>query len=205
MALRKSNLYVRRSSWRWLAALALVAGVVHAATHFDDVAELDSVRSSAQFRVKAVWMFGVHGYFTNVAGRVDIDHAAALAVVDARIDAGKVRMNLRGYEDWVKSPEFFDVAVHPQIHFVSDPFPLQRLHDGGALPGTLTLRGVSAPVLFNLEAASCAQPGYACAIVANGTIRRSAFGMRSRLGTLGDKVQLSFDAYLNPLPNRSSR
>ena len=196
---------VRRSAWWWLAALSLIAGLAHAAARFDDIAELDSVRSSAQFRVKAVWLFGVHGYFTSVAGRVDIDHAAALAVVDARIDADKVRMNLRGYEDWVKSPEFFDVAAHPEIHFVSDPFPLQRLHDGGALPGTLTLRGVSAPVLFDLDAASCAQPGYACAIVANGTIRRSAFGMRSRLGTLGDKVQLSFDAYLKPSSKRSSR
>lgn len=191
--------------WSWLAALSLVAGIAHAAPRFDDVMVLDSGRSSAQFRVKAVWLFGIHGYFTGVAGRVDIDHAGSLAVVDARIYADKVQMNLRGYEDWVKSPEFFDVATHPEIHFVSNPFPLQRLHQGGALPGTLTLRGVSAPVLFNLDAASCARPGYACAISANGTIRRSAFGMRSRLGTLADKVQLSFDAYLDSASNRSSR
>lgn len=200
-----SALLVRRSPWWWLAALSLVAGMAHAAGRYDDVALLDSARSSAQFRVKAIWLFGIHGYFTSVGGRVEIDRSSGMAVVDARIAADKVRMNLRGYEDWVKSAEFFDVATHPEIRFVSNPFPLQRLHDGGPLPGTLTLRGVSAPVLFDLEAASCVQPGYECAIVANATIRRSSFGMRSRLGTLSDNVQLSFDAYLKPPATRLSR
>ena len=205
MALSARPLQVRRSPWLWSAALFLVAAFAHAAAAQDHQALLDSTRSGAQFRIKAVWLFGVHGYFTSVGGRVDIDRSSGLAVVDARIDADKVRMNLRGYEDWVKSPEFFDVASHPEIRFVSNPFPTRRLHDGGALPGTLTLRGVSAPVVFTLDAASCAQPGYACAIVANASIRRSVFGMRSRLGTLGDKVQLSFDAYLKPPATRSSR
>ncbi len=205
MALSARVLRVRHTSWLWLVALSLVAGIAHATATYDDVIELDGARSDAQFRIKAVWLLGVHGYFTSVGGRVQINHANGLAMVDARIQANAVRMNLRGYEDWVKSAEFFDVAAHPEIRFVSNPFPMQRLQDGGALPGTLTLRGISASVQFRLEAASCAQPGYTCAIVANAAIQRSSFGMRSRLGTLGDKVQLSFEAYLKPSALQSSR
>ena len=185
--------------------LLLGVGMAHAAPQHGDVIELDSARSSAQFRVKAMWLFGVHGYFASVRGSVEIERSHALGVVDARIDADNVRMNLRGYEDWVKSTEFFDVSTHPEIRFVSQPFPLQRLRAGGELPGTLTLRGVSAPVRFILDPAPCTDPGYACAIVAKATIRRSSFGMRSRLGTLGDKVQLNLDVYVKPSGIRLSR
>ena len=192
-------------SRRWLlAALLLVVGIAHAEFPRGAVVELDSARSDAQFRIKAMWLFDIHGYFGSVRGSVEVDRARDQAVVDARIDADNMRMNLRGYEDWVKSAEFFDVSAHREIRFKSDPFPLQRLRNGGELPGTLTLRGISQPVRFTLDAAPCADPGYACAIVANGTISRSRFGMRSRLGTLSDKVQLSLDVYAKPSATRLS-
>ena len=204
MALSAPASHSRRTPWRWLAALFLVAGSAHATGIYDHVIPLDGARSDAQFRVKAAWLLGVRGNFTSVGGQLAVDRSNGMVVVDARIQAKAVRMNLRGYEDWVKSSEFFDVVRHPEIRFVSNPFPIQRLQEGGALPGTLTLRGVSAPVQFRLDAANCEQPGYACAIVASATIRRSEFGMRSRLGTLSDKVQLSFDAYLEPAAKPSS-
>jgi polyisoprenoid-binding protein YceI len=204
VALRAGILRVRRSQWWLLATLLLVVGMAHAARPHGAVVELDSARSDAQFRVKAMWLIGIHGYFGSVRGSVEIDRFRNQAVVDARIDADNVRMNVRGYEDWVKSPEFFDAFAHPEIRFVSEPFPLQRLHNGGELPGTLTLRGVSQPVRFTLDAATCADPGYDCAIVAKGTISRSPFGMRSRLGALSDKVQLSLGVYAKPSATRLS-
>ncbi|WP_379988746.1 YceI family protein [Dokdonella soli] len=186
-----------RRSLPWLAATLLVAHLACAdAPH--DIVELDSPRSHATFRVKVMWLIGIRGEFSAVQGNVDIDRFRSQAVVDARIDADSVRMNVRGYEDWVKSAEFFDASVHPEIRFVSDPFPLQRLRNGGELPGTLTLRGVSQPVRFMLEPATCAQPGHDCPIVATGMISRSPFGMRSRLGTLSDKVELDFSVFTTP-------
>jgi polyisoprenoid-binding protein YceI len=104
-------------------------------------------------------------------------------------------MGNQSYEDWVKSPEFFDVARHPEIGFVSEPFPLQRLHKGGQLSGTLTIRGVARPETFDLAPAECDKPAYDCPIVVKGSIRRSDFGMHSRRGTLSDKVDLHFEVY----------
>lgn len=168
----------------------------------DDIIALDSARSSAEFRVRLVWLVRVRGYFDAVGGVVTVDRFRSQAVVDAHIDAAAVRMGVRGYADWVKSPEFFDAAAHPDIHFVSDPFPLQRLRNGGELPGRLSMRGSTEPVHFTLLAATCPRPGYDCPIIATGTVRRSQFGMRSRLGTLGDEVQLRLRIFAAPAPTR---
>lgn len=161
---------------------------------------LDASRSRAEFRVRVMWLVNVRGTFEGVHGTVEVDRFRNRAVVDARIDAASVRMAAHGYEDWVKSREFFDATAHPQIRFESAPFPLVRLRVGGELPGTLTLRGISQPVAFTLAPAGCDLPGEACPIVANGVLRRSLFGMRSRLGTLSDKVELGLAIYATAAP-----
>lgn len=150
----------------------------------------DSVRSNATFGVRALLMFTVQGQFGSVSGgvRVDSDQAS----VEAVIDANAVSMNRKSYENWVKSAEFFDVDRHPQIFFDSSPFPLARLREGGLLPGTLRMRGVSRPVEFKLSPSKCEQPAIDCAVVAHGTVRRSEFGMNTHRGSLSDKVELNF-------------
>ena len=101
-------------------------------------------------------------------------------------------MRRSGTENWVKSAEFFDAANHPEIHFRSDSFPLARLHSGGELPGTLSMRGVQQPVRFMIEPSACARPAIDCPVQASGEVKRTAFGMRTRRATLSDKVELGF-------------
>ena len=178
---------------RFRVALASLLFVATAAA--GERIELDAERSHAGFRVKLVWLVGIRGDFPGVQGTVDIDRFHNEAVVDAHIDARSVHMRVAGYAEWVRSPEFFDAGAHPDIHFVSQPFPLRRLQRGGELPGSLTLRGVTGPVRFTLEAAACARPGRDCPIVAHASVRRSAFGMRSRAGLLGDRVDLDLRVF----------
>jgi polyisoprenoid-binding protein YceI len=179
-----------------LSAVFLASPLAHAAADSRvDRVLLDSQRSQATFAVKVMWLLPVHGRFGKVHGRVDVDRFRSVATVEARIHAGAVEMGNQSYEDWVKSPEFFDVARHPEIGFVSEPFPLQRLHKGGHLSGTLTIRGVARPETFDLAPAECDKPAYDCPIVVKGSIRRSDFGMHSRRGTLSDKVDLHFEVY----------
>jgi polyisoprenoid-binding protein YceI len=177
------------------AAAMFAAGLARADEANLDHVELDSARSHAEFGVKVIWLVGVHGRFGKVQGTVDVDRFTNFAAVDARIDANAVEMGSKNYEEWVKSDEFFDVAEHPEIHFVSESFPLQRLRKGGQLSGTLTIRGTAQPATFDLAASTCDQPAYECPIVVTGSIRRSAFGMRSRRGALSDKVDLRFEVF----------
>ncbi len=160
---------------------------------------LDPVRSTAEFEVKVLWLIGVHGRFGQVQGTIAIDREHASVVADARIDVGAITMRNHTYEDWVKSAEFFDAAKFPQIHFVSDAFAQDRLSGGGEIAGTLTVRGIDRHIVLDVEPSDCPDAvARSCAVEASGSIRRSDFGMRSRRGTLSDKVELRFSIYLEP-------
>lgn len=187
-----------RYAWRALlpGALLLAPALIYAAPvnspRIENLA-LDSARSHAEFDVRAMWVFSVRGRFGAVRGTISIDRFRSTAAVDAQIDADAVSMRNPDYEAWVKSAEFFDVEHYPNIHFVSEPITLERMNHGGEITGVLTVRGVSHAVTFTLRPSAC--PGAAvhgCAAEAEGTIRRSDFGMRSHRISLSDRVDLHF-------------
>jgi polyisoprenoid-binding protein YceI len=175
-----------------VAMMALTTSVSGAELPRIETQRFDSERSSAQFSVKVFWMIPVDGQFGQVRGEVVLDHFRSQARVDARIDANGVSMRRSTHENWVKSAEFFDAEHHPEIRFHSDSFPISRLHGGGDLPGMLTLRGIEQPVLFQVQPSTCERPAIDCDVKADGTIRRSEFGMTTRRAALSDKVELSF-------------
>lgn len=169
---------------------ALLSGLALPAVAAERIA-LDPHRSSAEFEIRAMWMFDVGGRFGDVSGEVEIDREAHSVKVWARIGVADVSMRRDSYEDWVKSAEFFDAARYPQIVFESEPFPLATLDLGGDIVGSLTLRGSTQPMRFALRPSEC--PGRAalsCPVVADGSLQRSEFGMRTRRATLADKVRL---------------
>lgn len=185
-----------------LLALATCVPAVADTGAATETVQLDSARCEAEFRIKVLWLFRIEGRFGKVAGTVTIDRERDEGRVDATIDASSVDMDDRVYTGWVKSPEFFDVAQFPEIHFRSGAFPLRRIETGGDLPGTLTVRGIERTVSFRLDPAACPHPAYDCAVTAKATIRRTDFGMHSRLGTLSDKVGLALRIYAVPAATR---
>jgi polyisoprenoid-binding protein YceI len=158
---------------------------------------LDPARSSAEFEVKVLWFIGVHGRFGKVEGAVTIDRAADSAVAEARIDAERITMRKRSYEDWAKSDEFFDARAFPLIHFTSKPFALDLLRNGGEIAGTLRLRGIDREVTLTLQPSGCPDAiARDCPVEASGSIRRGDFGMKARHGTVSDRVELGFSIFL---------
>ncbi|MEO7916192.1 MAG: YceI family protein, partial [Dokdonella sp.] len=79
--------------------------------------QIDSVRSHAEFSLRAVLLMTVRGEFGMVGGTVRINREEDIGWVDARIDARAVEMNSDEREDWARSAEFFDSSNHPQIRF----------------------------------------------------------------------------------------
>lgn len=157
----------------------------------DTITPFDATRSHAEFQVRVMWLFSVEGRFGNVTGELRLNRAAQTAQVRASIDATRVSMRRKDHEEWVKSAEFFDAARHPRVTFESSSFPLSVLEQGGDIPGTLTVRGQSRPVNFTLRASECpGRAAQACAVVADGSIQRGDFGMKSHRTTLGDRVRL---------------
>jgi polyisoprenoid-binding protein YceI len=180
-------------------ALCAVAASPDAWSAPPEVMTFDSARSLAEFEVHVMWLFPVHGRFGSLRGTIVIDRLHATAKVDARIDVNDVHMRSAGNEAWVKSGEFFDAEHFPQIQFISDPFPLALLKNGGKVDGTLTVRGATRRARFELAESDCPDAiARTCPVEAAGTIRRSDFGMRSRRGALSDKVQLELSVYVLP-------
>jgi polyisoprenoid-binding protein YceI len=152
---------------------------------------IDPVRSRAEFSVRLLWVSNVSGAFEGIRGDVSIDHAAQTAVVRADIDTESIRMESARLRRWVLAPEFFDSVHYPSIHFESSPTPLQLLTEGGEVQGKLTLRGITQPVTFHLQANRCkAESLTGCVLQLQGMIDRTDFEMRGRRGALSDRVNL---------------
>ena len=187
-----------------VARSILLAGVLAygaAQAEGETTLALDAARSSAEFEVKVLWLIGVHGRFGRVQGEIRVDAQRANATAEARIAVGTITMRNRSYEEWLKSPEFFDASAHPDILFASRPFALENLRQGGEIAGLLTVRGIERPIVLQIAPSTCPQAlAVNCPVQASGSIQRSEFGMRTRRASVSDKVDLAFTIYLAAAP-----
>lgn len=166
----------------------------------DERWRIDAARSRVEFQVRLFGVVPVSGRFPSIDGAIALDRDGEQARVAADVDARAVRMKRASHAAWARSPEFFDAEAHPTIRFESEPFALSRLRHGGAIQGALTVRGTTRPAAFTIENARCADAFSDaatrrvrhCRVELAGSIDRSAFGMRTRGGTLANRVALRF-------------
>lgn len=183
---------------RHLAPLLLMPLALWASPHNTDY-RIDPNSSEAMFRVRLFWLDKVNGEFTHVDGDVVTGPRPDSWVVNATIPVDSVTLPSNRMRQLLLAPSFFDVQHHPTIHFVSDPIAQHDLAQGGTLTGYLTLRGVTAPIHFNMQPVQCQQPVTApCKIVLRGMLQRSTFGMTSDRLALSDSVDLNLNITLQP-------
>lgn len=177
-----------------LVALAVAAAPARPADYL-----IDNARSHAEFSVRLLWVRQIGGRFTDLHGEISLNPLRDTAVVEATVDVDSVAMPSARLRRWVLDPEFFDARRFPTIHFVSAPLAVRSLDRGGPLPGRLTLRGVTRPVEFRLEPASCTlQRDTVCQIEVRGQIQRSDYGMVGHSTAVSDTVNLGLLITLEP-------
>lgn len=177
-------------------ALALLLGLLAPAVaaapapaiHFVGPGALDTV---ATFELRTRWGQRVTGAFPDTDAAIeplpDGRHRVRIGIATGALEiTGSIR-----YTRLARGPRFFDAARHPHATFVSAPFEPALLNRGGALPGTLTLRGVSREAVFEIDAAACDAPGRACDVVAHGTVRRDDYGLDGLPVLLGNRVHFT--------------
>jgi polyisoprenoid-binding protein YceI len=110
---------------------------------------LDLAHSELAFKVKHLMISNVKGVFRKFTAEVNgEDFATAKAHVS--IDASSVFTNDDGRDGHLKGAEFFDVENHPEISFASSSFQ-HVADDNYKLAGTLAMKGVSKPVVLDVE------------------------------------------------------
>jgi polyisoprenoid-binding protein YceI len=147
---------------------------------------LDPARSRVEFRMRLLYgaIGTVKGGFTRYRGTLDLDARPAidLAIEAASIDSGKAKR-----DEHLRTADFFDAAVHPEVRFESESAALagETLH----VRGTLHAAGASAP----LDVTARVVPvGEEFEIEAGAEIDQRELGMTwSPLGMVRPPVRLS--------------
>lgn len=94
---------------------------------------VDPTRSRIEFRTPTFWgLMTVKGHFERYDGTLDLTHMPAIELI---IDAASLNTNNNLRDKHLRSPDFFNVGIHPRVRFVSDSATLEgeRLTVGGQL------------------------------------------------------------------------
>ena len=131
-------------SWILVAALVLTSPL--AAQQFD----IDTSHSHIGFGVRHLTVSTVRGQFNEFDADLTYDaEAPSNSSVQVTIDAASIDTGEQRRDDHLRSEDFFDVASHPQITFVSTS--IAEAEGGFEVTGDLTIRGTTREVVLPVE------------------------------------------------------
>jgi len=186
-----------------VAVLAVAATALRAETY-----EIDPSHSQVGFRIRHL-VGKVPGRFTGFSGTIEYSPGKPESwKADAKIDPATINTDNEKRDGHLKSPDFFDVAKHPEMTFKSTKITDVK-GETAKLHGDLTLHGVTKPVVLALELGGTTKDPWGstrAGFTATGTVNRKDFGIvwNKALDTgglmLGDEVAISLDieAVLKP-------
>lgn len=111
---------------------------------------IDAVHSTVGFVARHLVASKVRGNFTDFEGIIEISETAEASKVNATIEAASITTHNEMRDGHLQSPDFLDLANHPTLTFTSTSIT-DKGNDNYALSGDLTIRGVTKPVVWDLE------------------------------------------------------
>jgi polyisoprenoid-binding protein YceI len=164
--------------------------------------EIDSSHSSLHFSVRHLVIAKVRGSFARWSGTVQAeDGDFSKATVAVTIDASSIDTGVADRDAHLKSPDFFDVAQHPELRFVG-----RRVQSISAsevdVVGDLTIKGTTREVVLRVEQHGQTKDPWGnlrAAFTAKTSIDRKDFGLtwNQVLETggvmVGDRVDIEAD------------
>ncbi len=170
-----------------LCLCALTAATALAA----HAAEIDPQYTRIGFTLKTRWGQVLRGQFPRYSGDIE------------SLDDGRERVRLRlfsndveivghpSYTGMTRGRGFFEADRFPEVEFVSEPYTPALVEDGGKLAGQLTIRDVTRRETFTIEPSQCARPAVDCDVVANGSVRRTDYGVDRWVLAVSDNVRFT--------------
>jgi polyisoprenoid-binding protein YceI len=158
----------------------------------------DSAHSEVDFTVKHLSISNVHGRFGKVAATMTWNEAdPTKSTVKATIDVTTLSTGEAPRDTHLKSPDFFEADKFPTATFASTS--VAKTGAGLKVTGDLTLKGVTKPVVLDVEGPTAPVQGMDkklhSGFAASTTIQRTDFGIGSKFPDtmVSDKVILTID------------
>ena len=187
-----------------LSLVALLACPVAALAA--DTYTIDPLHSSINFTVEHQGLTDIYGRFNKFGGTFTVDRAAKTGSLDATVDTASVDTNendkgsrARSRDEHLRSADFFNAAEFPKMTFKSTKVAFTG-DNPSSVEGNLTLLGVTKPETFTIQRFKCnPASGNAkerCGGIAVAKVKRSDFGMKRGVPSIGDDITLvlSFEA-----------
>lgn len=164
---------------------------------------VDATHAEVGFSVRHLMISTVRGRFGAVNGTVTLDEVNPKASkVDVTIDVTSIDTRQEQRDAHLRSPDFFDVANFPTMHFVSKRI-VGDVTDEFKVIGDLTIRGITKEVTLEAKAEGRGMDPWGnerMGFSAKGKITRSEFGLtwnqvlEAGGVAVSDDVKLAIDA-----------
>lgn len=167
--------------------------------------KIDSVHSSATFRVRHLVIATVSGKMSGIQGQVVIDDKdPSKSRVNATLDPATIWTDNKKRDDHLRAADFLDVAKYPKITFKSTS--VKKVSDGKlAVTGNLTIKNVTKKVTLQVDGPSeavFARSKNHKGVTAKVVINRQHFGVSymKKLNTgglvVGNDIDITIDLEL---------
>jgi polyisoprenoid-binding protein YceI len=162
---------------------------------------LDPYHTIPHFSLEYHGFGTITGRFDRSSGKFSIDRSAGKAALEFSIEAASINTGdgdrgkrPRSRDEHLRTVDFFNVAEFPRVSFKST-----NVRFNGAAPaeidGEITLLGVTRPLSFKVERWVCKDHVVykrpTCGGNATATLKRSDFGMKYGIPSVGDEIRLS--------------
>jgi polyisoprenoid-binding protein YceI len=156
--------------------------------------EVDETHAYLSFSYSHMGLSNPRLHFADFDAELELDgNNMANSSVRIAVDAASVDSGVAELDDELRGADFFDVANHPNITFVSSGYK-ETSENAGTLSGDLTVMGITRPVTLDVTINSAAMNrsvrkemiGFSAA----GMIKRSEFGLTAYDKVVSDELNL---------------
>lgn len=155
--------------------------------------KIDGVHSSVIFKVRHAGISNFYGRFNKIAGTFEInERTPKRSSVSLEVWTGSVDTADSKRDKHLKGPDFFNVLQFPKMTFKSKS--VKKTGDGlYGITGALQLHGVSKEITVTAKFIGTAtkRGTTKCGYEIKFSIKRSEFGMKYGIPSIGDKVDIT--------------
>lgn len=173
--------------------LVLLPALLSANAFATEQYTIDATHTWPSFEINHLGYSTQRGRFDQTRGKIRLDAGAQTGTIDITISADSIDMGFQKWDEHMRSPDFFNVQLHPTIRFTADDLQFEGERLVGA-KGYLTLLGTRRPLQLTIANFRCAPHPLNrrrhCGADVTASLQRTQFGMAKYVPMIGDEVKL---------------